>query len=199
MPDGRYLLAVTAKAGAKSVTKTAAVTVDRTLSGLRRPGSILSPNGDGLGDTTTFSFNLAAGRRRCGSTSSRRVCRGASPFQGELAAGAHTLAWDGSANGAPLPDGAYVAVLTVTDALGDVRIPVPVTIDTAPTDADAGLDPHVLRFTLDEPATVTVLVNGTTRIVLAAAEGDVHVPFQGSVGALSAAGAGCGRQPQRRS
>ena len=50
-----------------------------------------------------------------------------------------------TANGAVLPDGRYVAVFTVTDALGDVQIAVPVTIDTVaptltlvdPLDADA--------------------------------------------------------------
>jgi hypothetical protein len=43
-----------------------------------------------------------------------------------------------------------------------------------------------LRFSLDEPATVTVLVNGTTRVVIAEPKGVFTVPFQGSVASLSA-------------
>ncbi len=184
LPDGRYLLAVTAKAAAKSVTKTAPVTVDRTLSGLTPARVVLSPNGDGRGDATTFSFALAQSVPvRFDVEQAGAVV--ASPFQAELAAGTHTLAWDGTAAGAPLADGAYVAVFTVTDALGDVRIPVPVTIDTRPP-VLAVVDPHVLRFALDEPATVTVLVNGTTQIVLAEPKGTFTVPFPGSVSALSA-------------
>ncbi len=109
----------------------------------------------------------------------------ASPFQGELAAGAHTLGWDGTAGGAPLPDGRYVAVFTITGGLGEVQIPVPVTIDTRPPTL-ALIDAQALRFSLDEPATLTVLVNGTTRIVTAEPRGVFTVPFQGSVLTLSA-------------
>jgi hypothetical protein len=102
-----------------------------------------------------------------------------------LATGAHSLAWDGTANGGPLPDGRYTAVFTVTDRLGEVRIPLSVTIDTHPPTLTL-VDPQVLRFTLDEPATVTVLVNETTRVVIAEPKGTFTVPFQGSVYALSA-------------
>jgi hypothetical protein len=108
-----------------------------------------------------------------------------SPFQGELAPGAHTLGWDGTAAGAPLPDGRYVAVFTITDALGEVQIPLPVTIDTRPPMLTL-IDAHALRFSLDEPATVTLLVNGVTRIVIAEPKGLFTVPFQGSVVTLTA-------------
>jgi hypothetical protein len=108
-----------------------------------------------------------------------------SPFQGDLAAGSHSLAWDGTAGGTPLPDGKYVALFTVTDGLGDVQIPLPVTIDTHPPTLTL-VDPHLLTFTLDEPATVTVVVNGTNRVVVAEPKGTFTVPFQGSVSSLSA-------------
>ena len=184
LPDGRYLLAVTAKAGARSVTKAAPLTVDRTLTGLGPLPAVVSPNGDGLDDSVTFSFGLAhdvpvrLDIEQAGSVV-------ASPFQGELAAGSHTLGWDGTAAGAPLADGRYVAVFTVTDALGEVQIPLPVTIDTRPP-ALSLIDPHALRFSLDEPATLTLLVNGATRIVIAEPKGVFTVPFQGSVVTLSA-------------
>ena len=179
LADGRYLLVVTASAGGRSVTKSVPVTVDRTLSGLVQQPAVISPNGDGVDDSTTFSFALAqAVPLRLDIEQSGTVV--ASPFQGELAAGANTLAWDGTANGAPLPDGRYVAVFTVTDGLGAVQIPISVTIDTRPP-ALTLVDPRLLRFTLDEPATVTVLIDGTTRIVRAEPKGAFTVPFQGSI------------------
>ena len=184
LPDGRYVLAVTAKAGTKSVTKTAPLTVDRTLTGLGPLPAVLSPNGDGADDSVTFSFQLAQGAPlRLDIEQAGAVVT--SPFQGELAAGAHTLGWDGTAGGEPLPDGRYVAVFTITDALGDVQIPLPVTIDTRPP-ALTVVDPQAMRFSLDEPATVTLLVNGTTRIVIAEPKGVFTVPFQGSVVTLTA-------------
>jgi len=184
LPDGVYQLAVTAKSGTKTVTKTAVVTVDRTLTGLGPPLAVVSPNGDGLADTVTFSFDLSEDVPvRLDIEQAGLVVT--SPFQAELAAGPHSLAWDGTAGGTPLPDGKYVAVFTVTDGLGDVQIPLPVTIDTHPPTLTL-VDPHLLKFALDEPATVTVLVNGTTRIVVAEPKGTFTVPFQGSVTALSA-------------
>lgn len=184
LPNGRYRLVVTAKAGTKSVTKSAAVTVDRTLSGLGPSLAVLSPNGDGVDDTTTFSFDLAADVPvRLDIEQAGLVVT--SPFQGDLAAGAHSLAWDGTANGAPLPDGKYVALFTVTDGLGDVQIPLPVTIDTRPPTLTL-VDLHKLEFSLDEPATVTVIVNETTHIVAAEPKGTFTIPFRGSVNALSA-------------
>ena len=48
------------------------------------------------------------------------------------------------------------------------------------------IDAPALTFRLDEPATVTVLVNGATRVVLAEPKGTFTVPFQGSVVTLSA-------------
>ena len=73
LPDGRYLLAVTAKAGTKSVTKTAAVTVDRTLSGLTPgPGGPLAERRR----SRRLDDVLVQPRGRtcpCGSTSSRRA------------------------------------------------------------------------------------------------------------------------------
>ncbi|HEX4525325.1 MAG TPA: N-acetylmuramoyl-L-alanine amidase [Gaiellaceae bacterium] len=184
LPDGRYELAVTAKAGAKNVTKTAALTVDRTLTGLAPALAVVSPNGDGVADTVTWSFSLAGDAPlRLDIEQAGLIV--ASPFQGELAAGPHSLAWDGTANGGPLPDGKYVALFTVTDGLGEVQIPLPVTIDTHPPTLTL-VDPHVLRFTLDEPATVTVLVNEMTRVVIAEPKGTFTIPFQGSVYALSA-------------
>jgi hypothetical protein len=109
----------------------------------------------------------------------------ATPFQGQPGVGARTVAWDGTANGAPLPDGRYLVVISFSDSLGDVQISIPLTIDTVPPVLTL-VDLRTLRFTLSEPATVTALVNQKTRIVLAEPKGTFTLPFTGAVLEVSA-------------
>ena len=109
----------------------------------------------------------------------------ATPFQGQPGVGAHTVDWDGTANGAPLPDGRYLVVVSFTDTLGDIQISIPLTIDTVPP-LLALADTAALRFTLSEPATVTALVNQKTRMVLAEPKGTFTLPFTGTVLQVSA-------------
>jgi hypothetical protein len=181
LPDGRYRLVVTAKSGTRSVTKSAALVVDRTLTGLQAMPSVISPNGDGVNDGTTLSFGLAQNVPVRLDILQAGVIVG-SPFQGQLGIGPQTIAWNGSGFGAPLFDGTYQATITVTDQLGDVQLAVPITIDnTAPR--LTLVDKATLKFTLDEPATVTLLVNQKTRIVLGEPKGTFRIPYQG--GAVS--------------
>ncbi|MFL5953994.1 MAG: N-acetylmuramoyl-L-alanine amidase [Gaiellaceae bacterium] len=177
LPDGRYGLAVTATAGAKHATKSADVIVDRTLSGLEVLPHLISPNGDGVNDVAAFSFTLAQDVPLRLDIEQSSIVVG-SPFSGRPGIGEHTLEWDGTAFGAPLFDGAYQAVLTVTDQLGDVRLPVPIVIDTTPPTLTV-VDKGTLRFRLDEAATVSVLVNQKTRIVLGEQKGTFTFPYQG--------------------
>jgi hypothetical protein len=109
----------------------------------------------------------------------------ATPFAGPLTIGSHAILWDGAGFGAPLFDGTYQAVVTVTDALGDVKLTLPITLDTTPPKLKL-VDAHTLRFTLDEPATVTVYVNQTTRIEVLEPKGAFTVPFQGTVARVTA-------------
>jgi hypothetical protein len=65
-----------------------------------------------------------------------------------------------------------------------VQLAIPITIDnTAPK--LALVDKATLKFTLDEPATVTLLVNQKTRIVLGEPKGTFRIPYQGAVYQLS--------------
>jgi hypothetical protein len=179
LPDGRYRMVVTAKTGTKTVTKTADVTVDRTLAGLQAMPMVISPNGDGVNDGTTLTFALAQNVPVRLDIFQAGVIVG-SPFQGQLGIGPQTLAWDGSGFGAPLYDGTYQATITVTDQLGDVKLALPITIDnTAPR--LTLVDKATLKLTLDEPATVTLLVNQKTRIVLGEPKGTFRIPYQGAV------------------
>jgi len=184
LPDGRYVVAVTARAGGKKVTKAANVVVDRTLAGLQASLPVISPTGDGINDTVTFSFALAQNVPvRVEIVKDGAVV--ATPFQGQLAVGPHAVDWDGTANAVPLPDGAYLALVTVTDSLGDVQLSLPLAIDTIPP-VLALLDAKALRFSLNEPASVTVLVNQKTRLVKNAPKGTFTVGYTGAVTALTA-------------
>ncbi len=130
LPDGRYRLAVTATAGTKSVTKTADVVVDRTLTGLVASTRVISPNGDGVDDGLTLSFALTQNvPMRVDVEQAGAVI--ATPFQGQPGLGQHTIDWDGTANGAPLPPGRYVVVVTISDALGDIQLPLQLEIAAA--------------------------------------------------------------------
>jgi len=131
LPDGRYRIAITAKAGTKTVTKSVDVVVDRTLAGLDAMPRVISPNGDGVNDSTTLSFQLAQNVPVRLDIMQAGIVVG-SPFSGQLGIGPHTLTWDGSGFGAPLFDGTYQATITVTDQLGDVQLAVPITLDNTP-------------------------------------------------------------------
>jgi hypothetical protein len=186
LPDGRYRMVVTATAltGPKSVTKSADLVVDRTLVALDALPRTISPNGDGVADTITFSFVLSQNVpvrldiEQAGSSI-------ATPFRGQLAIGPHTLDWDGKSNGVTLPDGNYLAAVTVSDQLGDIQLALPLTIDTTAPVLSI-VDARTLRFRLDESATVTILVNQKKRIVHGEGPGTFTIKGQGAVYQLSA-------------
>jgi hypothetical protein len=192
LPDGRYTLLVTATpTGGKAVSQQLELVVDRTLGSYAAAPVAVSPNGDGVSDTLTLSFVLAADVpvrfeiKKAGAFV-------ASVFAGPLTAGSHVLSWDGLSAGARVPDGSYDAVVTVTDALGDVPYSLPFAIDTTPPVLTL-LELARLRFQLSEPATLTLLVNGTT-FEYVAPKSAFTVPWTGgtvtSVSAQARDGAG---------
>ncbi len=185
LTDGRYTLTLSGKPpGGTAVTASIPLAVDRTVYDLAATPATFSPNGDGVQDSTTLSFSLAEPAQVRVDVEAGGVVL-ATLLSGPLQAGPHTIAWDGSAGGARQADGAYTFVVTVTDALGDVSVPVGVTVDTTPPQLTL-VDPHVLEFTLSEPATVTLTVNQTTQLVEQEPAGTFTVPFSGSVFAVSA-------------
>ena len=141
LPKGQYDVVLTAVSGAKAVTASAPFVVDDIL-----PSFVATS----LGATVTLSRAPAA--------VTLQVLQGttviASPVL-QPAAGSQTTAWP------PLPDGVYTVALTITDDVGTFTQALPLTIDTTP--------PHVtvlsyanLRFRVDEPVTLTLVV-GTTK------------------------------------
>jgi flagellar hook assembly protein FlgD len=156
-PDGRYKLVVTAGTARASVD----LIVDRSLTNLIASTAAISPNGDGVQDSVTFSFSLA-GALPLRLEVKRDAAVAATLFNGTRGPGPQIVDWNGKdANGATLPDGNYQVVATVTDSLGSVPVALPLVVDsTAP--ALTLLDVKSLRFTLSEPATLTLVVNGVS-------------------------------------
>ena len=162
--------------GGSPTTQSVAVTVDRSLTGFTTTPALISPNADGVNDTTTFGFTLAQLLpvqlliERFGTVVG-------TVFTGQLGPGPQAILWDGTTGGVRVPDGTYDAVVVVTDALGPISFTLPVTVDTT-APALTLLDAATLRFQLSEPATVTVTVNGQV-VVRPEPAGVFTIPWQG--------------------
>jgi hypothetical protein len=174
---------VVAPQGLAAVTET--LTVDRTLSGLVASSRGVSPNADGVDDTVSFSFTLSQ-PVSVQLTIDQNGSPVATPFDGALPAGASSIAWDGTgSDGTRLPEGAYVAMFTYSDALGTFTQSLPVTVDVTPPSLTV-VDPATLTFTLTEAATVTFVVDGGAPIVQPEPAGTFSLPFAGTVTSFSA-------------
>lgn len=182
--DGRYQVVVTATAGGATVSRSAGVVVDRTVTGLSASLQAISPNGDGVADGTVLSFTLSQDATVRLDVEQAGVVA-TTPFSGWLPAGAQTLTWDGTNDGLPLPDGPYTLVLSWTDRLGSVSLSLPLQIDTTPPVLTL-LDAQTLTFSLSEPATVTLQVDWSTTLVLGEPQGTFSVPWPDAVSQLSA-------------
>jgi hypothetical protein len=158
LPDGRYKVVVTARAGGLVSTKSADLVIDRTLSGIVATPSAFSPNADGSSDTVSFGFTLSK-NVPVQLTVQRAGAVIATLFVGQLGPGFQTVGWDGSSGGVRLPDGQYTAVVTATDPLATVSLLVPFAIDTA-APALTVVTGASLTFQLTEPATVAGTIDG---------------------------------------
>jgi hypothetical protein len=180
LADGAY----TVRVSTGSSLQTAGLVVDRTLTGLVASSGAVSPNADGVDDTVTFAFALAAPANVQLELEQNGTVV-ATPFAGDLPAGPASIGWDGTWNGAHLPDGLYTAVVRYTSPNGTLVQSLPLAVDTT-APVLASTDPKSLVFTLSEPATLTLSVNGGQPIVLPEPAGTFTVPFAGTVTSVSA-------------
>jgi hypothetical protein len=165
IPDGRYEIVLSATNGKTTVTAVVALLVDRTVRGFTVAPAAISPNGDGVSDDLTTSFELtrpASVRLDIGRAGSAV----AGVYSGDLPAGVHTIGWNGTA----LPDGKYAVVLTAANEIGTVTHTALFRIDTTAPRLRA-ISFRQLRFSVSEPVTVRLVLNGkvTTRSVRAGA------------------------------
>jgi N-acetylmuramoyl-L-alanine amidase-like protein len=174
LADGSYTLRLTAKAtGDRIATVDVPLLVTRTLGRVSLDATSFTPNGDGRGDTLTISVPLAAQ-----ATLTVRILRDgkwiATPLAGSFDAGTQTVTWDGMKRIGRARDGAYVVSVESADAVGTVRVELPVLLDrTAPVVRVASTSPAVLR--VSEPAVLAVRANGAIRRIAVAAPGAVRL------------------------
>ena len=159
LADGEYSVVITARTAAGvSVQGVVPLHVNRTLGLVTALPGAFSPNGDGRKDRLTLTFTLAAPAdvvvriEREG----RWV---ATPLTGAFDAGAQRFVWDGARANGTLRDGAYTAVVEVTNELGVVSYAVPFVSDTVGPSVRI-LPGRRLTLEVSEAAVLTLLVDG---------------------------------------
>jgi hypothetical protein len=156
LPDGVYTVSLDAQsATGQDATASVTVQVDRTVGSFTVTPSAISPNGDGVQDTATVSFTLAAPASVTVELDHDGVPV-ATLAEGTYGAGTPvTATWDGTIGGAPAADGSYSIVLLA----GAVRRSADVTVDTTAPSLRP-LSWARLRFSLSEPGTLTLVAGG---------------------------------------
>jgi hypothetical protein len=154
VPDGRYEIVLTATDGKTTVMASVPILVDRTVRLFTAAPAAISPNGDGVQDDLTFSFELTRG-------ASVHLDVGQSGktvmpvFDGDLRPGPQSVGWGGMG----VKDGKYAGVLTATNDIGSVVHTVHFRVDTVAPVLRA-ISFRRLRFQTSEAATIHFVVNG---------------------------------------
>ncbi len=120
LPDGTYTLSVSASAAdGRTQSATAPFTVDRVLSSVAALPATVTPNGDGIDDTATFTFVLGGTGTVSVSVVAANGTTVATVFQGPLGPGSYSFGWNAlGADALPVAPGGYRVVVSVTDGLG---------------------------------------------------------------------------------
>ena len=176
--DGTYRIVLSARTNGREVRATVPILVSRTLARAAIAPAVFSPNGDGRMDTLEIGFELSSP-----ATVRLRVMRGkasvAPVFAGPLSQGPQRLTWDGRKRIGRLVDGAYAAELTVTDAFTTISHSLPFASDTRPP-AVRLVSLRPLRLRVDEPAALTMSINGVRRALKVSRAGVVRVTVAGT-------------------
>jgi len=159
VPDGRYGIRLSARndAGIES-TATVTVIVNRALVGVRVVPQVFSPNADGRWDTTKFRFGLNGPARVTVSVQRKGKTLG-QVFAGPREGGPQAIEWNGRFGGR-LGAGEYKVVVRATTPVSTVVQTVDFALDlTAPR--LQLLSASELRFSINEPADLTVTLDGS--------------------------------------
>jgi hypothetical protein len=160
--DGRYGIVLTARnALGIDTTATVGLIVDRTLIGLSVEPGVFSPNGDGRLDTTRFDFQLN-GPAWVSLTVRRGTRTLGQVFDGQLEAGPQSIEWNGRFRRV-VGEREYRADLRATSAVTTTRQTVPFAVDRTGPRLRL-LSSSTPRFSVNEPADVTVICDGTRTV-----------------------------------
>jgi hypothetical protein len=120
VPDGRYRLAVAVRGDSgRRWRATRELTIMRSLRELKVEPPAFSPDGDGLGDTITFSFVIAKVGQVAVEIREQGFPLGL-VFAGRLEPGPYTVDWNGSLGDAVIAPGSYEVWVTESDDIGIV-------------------------------------------------------------------------------
>jgi flagellar hook assembly protein FlgD len=161
VPDGPYTIGLTATgADGKTVTAQAPVTVDRTLASFALSPQVLSPNGDGRGDSLSVTFTLVNPVHATLTILDQAGNELAQAADLDLGAGPQRLSWDGYTPAGRIADGLYQAALVLQEPTGAVTHPLQFAVDdTSPLLKLLSVH-NLIRFRLGEDATVRLSVAG---------------------------------------
>jgi hypothetical protein len=175
LQDGLYDVELSAQAtGARTASASTRIAVTRTLGRVTATRAVFSPNGDGRADRIDFRFELATP-----ADVRLRILREgkwvATLVSGPLEPGPQTVEWDGAKRFGRLLDGAYDAVVEVTDAVATASVTLPFVSDTRrPVVRVTQRFP--LRVWVSEPARLTIRVGTRNLVYDARATGVARVP-----------------------
>jgi hypothetical protein len=148
VPEGHFQLVLTAANGKSTATASVPVVIDRTVTQFSVTPAVTR-------GAVTFAFDLA--RVADVRLDIQRAGKVVAPiYSATLAPGEQSVNW----NAAGTPDGIYAGALTTSGVAGNATRTVLFRIDTKPPTLRA-LSFRALRFWVSEPATVTLVLNGS--------------------------------------
>jgi flagellar hook assembly protein FlgD len=158
IPDGAYTiqLSATSQAG-QTLTSSVPVAVDRAFAAFALSPQLLSLAHPPL----TATFTLAYPAHTTLNILDEQGHFVAQAFDGDLAAGAQTLTWDGSKRIGKLLDGNYLAAVIVQEPTGPVTHSLPFVADSTPPRLTLlSVRGNTVRFRTYEDATLTLTAGG---------------------------------------
>jgi hypothetical protein len=175
LPDGSYLVRLSAQAtGGRTAVTDVPVAITRAIGKVSLSAPVLTPNGDGLGDSVSIVVPLTVP-----ATLSVRILRDgkwvATPFTAAVEPGEHVATWDGAKRLGKATDGVYTVSVEAVDGVGIARVELPLLVDaTSPVVKVVSEAPPRLR--VSEAVTLELRVNGARRTLRVAAAGVVRIP-----------------------
>ena len=185
-PTGQYTWTISA-AQLRSATGTIGTApAPLALQQLKLAPAIVTPNGDGRGDSATITYRLSAPALVTASVIDSLGDTAATLFSQRKAAGTQSFVW----NRVALPDGRYRLVLAAKDDRGkQVQTTRPMSVDrtlasfatsaaaTSPN-GDGRLDTLAFTFRLNAPAYVQLRILRAGTVVATSFEGDLQAGAQ---------------------
>jgi hypothetical protein len=173
IPAGRYLYSIDAGPTVRpALGAVQGTTTQSKLTALARP-ALITPNGDGRTDSTVIHYRLSEDALVTGSVVDSTGAPVTTLFVEQKAAGSYEFRWDA----AGLPDGRYGIVLTARNALGiETTATIAMIVDRTlvglsvepqvfSPNGDGRLDTTSFRFSLTEPARVSLTIRRGTKVI----------------------------------